>query len=60
MPLSIPGQLSTRETNFDQRGLAEGRYRSRHDHSPGMEKGMHYSMYRIFQHWNKINKVNFP
>jgi hypothetical protein len=60
MPLSISGLLSSRETDIGQKGLPEGRYRSRHDHSPGMEKGMHYSIYRIFQHWNKNNKVNFP
>jgi len=53
MPFSISGLLSSRETDIGQRALAqdlEGRYRSRDDNSPEMEKGMHKSIYHIFQH----------
>ena len=38
----------------------EGRYRSRDNNSPDMERGMHSSIYHIFQHWIKKNKFNFP
>ena len=37
----------------------EGRYRSRDDNRPDMEKSMHLSIYHIFQHWIKKNKINF-
>ena len=36
------------------------RYWLRDDNSPGMEKGMHSSMYYISQHWIKKNKINVP
>ena len=38
----------------------EGRYRSRDNNSPDMERGMHSSIYHIFQHWIKKNKFIFP
>jgi hypothetical protein len=41
MPFSISGLLSSREADIDQRALVQGRYRSRNDNSPEMEKGMH-------------------
>ena len=37
----------------------EGQYQSKDDNSPDMEKGMHQSIYHIFQHWIKKNKINF-
>ena len=36
-----------------------GRYWLR-DNSPGMEKGMHWSIYYICQHWIKKNNINVP
>jgi hypothetical protein len=33
------------------------RYRLRDDNSPDMEKGMHWPIYHIFQHWIKITKL---
>jgi hypothetical protein len=35
------------------------RYRLRDDNSPDMEKGMHWSIYHIFQHRIKKNKIKF-
>ena len=35
------------------------RYRLRDENSPDLEKGMHWSIYDIFQHWIKKNKINF-
>ena len=36
------------------------RYRLRDDNSPDMEKGMHWSIYHIFQHLINKKKINFP
>ena len=51
MPFSIAGLLSSQETNIGPMALAGGSiYRSRDDNSPDMEKGIHQSIYHIFQH----------
>ena len=38
--------------------IPRDRYRSRDDNSPDMEKGMHWYIYHIFQHWINKNKIN--